>query len=285
MYVPFFLLVVLAVIHQFHFPLGGDSVAEQFLFVQILLVCWLGFCLQAVWPDAKKGETVLLLVFVLIATGYWTCGLGKLRMNWISFGHLNHLLHATYANGWLGFLSAEQISGISGWAAKFDWPMRVMVLGFEVGALAFLWRRWTMVALLTGWTLFHLGVVLMSGIFFWKWMVLEIVILFFLVRNRREAPFSFFRPSIFLMAVMLIGAGKVIFRPVNLSWFDSPVSYTFRLEVEGEDGEQYSLPPQFFAPYDYQFTLGPSVTFQNRRHFRWCGVRFTSVNSRIVCFV
>ncbi|MCH1507413.1 MAG: hypothetical protein L7V86_27815 [Verrucomicrobiales bacterium] len=28
MYVPFFLLVVLAVIHQFHFPLGGDSVAE-----------------------------------------------------------------------------------------------------------------------------------------------------------------------------------------------------------------------------------------------------------------
>ncbi|MCH1504199.1 MAG: hypothetical protein L7V86_11495, partial [Verrucomicrobiales bacterium] len=55
MYVPFFLLVVLAVIHQFHFPLGGDSVAEQFLFVQILLVCWLVFCLQAVWPDAKKG--------------------------------------------------------------------------------------------------------------------------------------------------------------------------------------------------------------------------------------
>ncbi|NCF87166.1 MAG: hypothetical protein GWQ08_16845, partial [Verrucomicrobiaceae bacterium] len=217
-----------------HVPLGGDSVAEQFLFIQILLVRWLGFCLQAVWPDARKGETVLLLVFVLIATAYWTCGLGKLRMNWISFGHLNHLLHATYPNGWLGSLSAEQISGISAWAAKFDWPMRVMVLAFGVGALGFLWRRWTMVALLTGWILFHLGVVLMSGIFFWKWMVLEVVILVFLVRNRQETPFTIFRPSIFLMAVMLIGAGKVIFRPVNISWFDSPVSYTFRFEVEVE---------------------------------------------------
>ena len=240
-FVPAFLLVVVAVVNQFHFPLGGYSVAEQFLFVQILLMCWLGFCLHAMWPDARKGETTLFLIFVLIATGYWTCGLGKLRLNWISFGHLNHLLHATYANGWLGFLSAEQIVTVSGWAAKFDWPMRVTVLIIEVGALAFIWRRWTMMVLLTGWVLFHLGVLLMSGIFFWKWVLLELVILGFLIRNRQTTQFAFFRPSIFLLSVMLIGAGKWVFRPVNLSWYDSPVSYTFRFEAETVDGQRYSL--------------------------------------------
>ena len=255
-FVPVFLLVAVAIIHQFHFPLGGDSVAEQFLLVRILLVCWLGFCLHAVWPDSERSEATLFLVFIVIAAGYWTCGLGKLRLNWISLGHLNHLLHATYANGWLGFLSAEQIARLSGLVAKFDWPMRIMVLTFEVGALVFLWRRWTIMVLLIGWLLFHLGVLLMSGIFCWKWIVLELAILVFLIRNRETTQFSFFRPSVFVLSFMLIGAGKWVFRPVNLSWFDSPLSYTFRFEAETAGGQRYSLPPRFFAPYSHQFTLG-----------------------------
>lgn len=256
LFVPFFLLLILAVLHQFHYPLGGDSVAEQLLLIQILLICWLGFCLHQVWPSAGKGDEVLFLVFIALAAGYWTCGFGKLRMNWISFGHLHHLLNATYPNGWLSFLSADQIAQMSAWLAKVDWPMRIVVLGLEAGALAFLWRRWTMIGLLAGWLLFHLGVVMMSGIFFWKWMLLEMVLLGLLLRRRELTDFSFFRPTIFLLSFFLIVAGKYVFRPANLSWFDSPVSYTFQFEGVTEDGTAHRLPPQFFAPYDYQFTLG-----------------------------
>ncbi len=253
--IPIFLIVVTAVMHQFHYPLGGDSLSEQSLFVKILLLCWLCFLFKS-WIGKKGEHDFLFLTLIVLASAYWTCGFGKLRMNWISFGHIYHLLSATYANGWLGFLSPDQIGHMSQWLAKLDWLMRFFVVIVEVGALFVWWRRWTVMTFLAFWVCFHLGVFALSGILFWKWIVLEVGLLIFMLQSKTAKKLPFFNPATFVVSVLFIGAGKYLFQPTNLSWYDSPVSYAFRFEGQGEDGNVYEISPQLFNPYDYQFTMG-----------------------------
>ena len=251
-FVPFFLLLVTAIIHQFRYPLGADSVAVQLLLIQMLLLGWVAWLCKTLTKTNHNHEITILLL-VLLASFYWTAGFGKLRLDWLRFGHIHHILHTSYANGWFPALSIDQISTLSRFLAGLDWPMRLFALGIEVGAVCFLWRRWSVIAFLAAWILFHSCVLLMSGIFFWPWISLEIALLLWFAVTRRDATQSLFRFPVFVVSVFLIGLGKFTFHPVNLSWYDSPIAYTFRFEAETINGDRISLPPGYFSPYEYQF--------------------------------
>jgi hypothetical protein len=101
----------------------------------------------------------------------------------------------------------------------------------------------------------HAGIFLITGICFWEWMLLDAALLAFFVRkNLPDVPI--FTHQHFLLSIFLIGGAALWFKPTQLAWLDVPVSYTYRLEAELVGGKTVALPPRFFAPYDYQFTLG-----------------------------
>jgi hypothetical protein len=102
---------------------------------------------------------------------------------------------------------------------------------------------------------FHLGVVALSGIFFWKWILFEMVLFALLLRRRDSPALQIFSPAHALWSIPLILGGTIWFQPVNLSWYSVPVSYAYRLEAVDEAGNAAAIQPRDLAPYEYQFAL------------------------------
>ena len=249
-----FTLVFLPVIGQFDFPIGGYSWSEPFMLWRILVLVVAALLLQI--ATGRKQKALVFIILCLVAAHYWGPGVGKLRLNWLTHGHLYHLMFATYANGMWGFLSPEALTSMARFASRFDLLLLLFTLAVEIGALISLWNRRIFVAASFGRILLHVGIALFSGIFFWKWIVISTLLIWLLRRPDRIEDDALFTPAHFLFSIVLIGGGIVWFQPTNLAWYDSPLSYTYRLEVQTADGTTEMLTPRAMQPYDYQFTLG-----------------------------
>jgi hypothetical protein len=249
-----FLPVLLPLIWQCAAPLQGFSWAPSLLPIRILILFAASFILNILTRKHTAAD-VVFLVLCLFASHYWPSGWGKIQLDWLSEDHIYFLLSATYANGWLGSLSPEGMASFATILAPFNTPMKAVTLLLECGALVWLWHRSLARFFLAGWILLHLGIFTISGIFFWQWIVLDGVLVVLLMRRTALASAPVFTRKHFTLSVVLIGGSAYGFQPVNLAWSDSRVSYTHRFEAQGVDGRWYVLPPRFFAPYDYQFTL------------------------------
>ncbi len=250
-----FALLAAAILWQFHYPIGPYSFAEQFLLIRLLLLVFAFLLVRAVW-SAPVAADVVFLILTLIAASYFVGGIGKLRLAWFSHGHVALLLPATYANGWLGFLAPETIGSITTALERVDPVLVGTTLLVECGAVLALLHRRVLLASVSAWIAFHLGILAVTGIFFWKWVLLELVLLWLLLRDRASPAFDVFHLRHRLLSLALIAGGVYWFAPVNLSWYNAAAGYTYRFEGIGANGERFALPPAFFAPYDYQFTQG-----------------------------
>ncbi len=250
-------VVVAMLAFQFRQPIGGDQLAETYQLVRVAELFIAVLVVRLVTARWYRSEFVLLAV-ALVASGYWVSGLGKLRLGWLAVGpHLDSLFFATYANGWLGFLSPSDASAWGRALGPLLWPLLIVGAVVELGAVAILWGRWTLRIWLVAFVAFHLGVFTLTGIFFWKWMVFEVTLLAFLGRDRLIDHLRIFDTRHAAIATVLIVGGPMWSRPIDLSWLDSPVSYVYRFEATHSDGTRDELPPAFFRPNDSLFTLSP----------------------------
>lgn len=249
-----FLLVLWALIGQFNVPIEGFSWAIPFLPARLLLL-FAATLICAMPRKSWQSCNFFFVLFCVIAGHYFICGVGKLQLNWLSNDRVYLLLPSAYANGWLGFLTTDQIDQLTNGLAVVNWPLKLITVLAECGAIAVLWRRATLKLFPFLWIGFHLGVVATSGIFFWPWIIVLSVLLFLATQKPvlRERQFG---PVHFLVSVTLIGLSSYWVRPAKLSWIDSPVTYTYRIVAVGQSGKEYSMSARYMAPFDYQFKLG-----------------------------
>ncbi len=254
-----FLLLVTALISQFLHPDPVSySWAQPSMPLRLLTLFVTLHIFYAYHRERKKQKSSdwLLLSLCIIAAHYWGPAVGKMQLIWISYGHVHNIFQAAYANGWLVFLDTSQLSFLIRVLAEFDWFVRIATLTIQLAAVFLLWRRSFLIGLMTFWSLFHLGIFFVSGILFWQWIAIEIFAVWLLQTIWKDGASILFNRSHFVLSIFLIGTSMFWVRPVILAWYDTPISYTFRFEAIGKSGQRYTLPPRFFAPYDYPFTLG-----------------------------
>lgn len=257
-----FLLLLMGIMHQFAHPIGQWGWTEPSLLARILVVVlsltWIGaarrfLARHIVLPEVNTG-CFLFVAVCLIASYYWTAGFGKIELGWLAVDRIDYLLPATYSAGWLSFLDGETIVRAAQGIAAVNIPLKLLTLVLEGGAIFVLVRRGVTRAFLIGWMLFHTGIFFASGIFFWRWIIVEAVL--FLTFFGRGAPdFGIHRPALQIVAVALIVGGGLWSRPTTLAWIDAPANYAYRVTAVDSDGRHLRLPPRFFEPYDYQFTV------------------------------
>jgi hypothetical protein len=257
-----FLTILLPIIWQFT-VLPGFSFAIPFLPIR-LLTLFSSFFLIYLFVKKLPIADFVFLAGCLIATHYWVPGYAKLRQNWILYDQLNFLLPATYANGWLGFLDSQTISLITQKLGYVNIPLKILTLMFEFGSMFFFLNRHSVKFFLCGWVFFHLGIFFFTGIFFWVWILLDGAFLYLFLRKDGISTLPIFNLKYRIVSIVLIISGSIWSKPVVLAWFNVPVTYTYRFEAETEGGKTYKLPPKFFAPFDYQFTLGSFAYLDNR---------------------
>ena len=250
-----FLVMLLPIMMQFRYPMEGASLAEPLHLIRIL-VAFSAYGLLSGFRYKPAPAALLVLIGSIMATGYWISGTAKISMNWLTEDHIAYLLPATYANGWLSFLEVATIEKLTYMFDRINWPMKIVTLLLECGVIFMFWKRKVLLSLLFGWIFFHCAVFMVSGIAFWRWMVVEALVLWLFWKKWTPAEVTLHSPATLLLSALTIIGSMLWFNPTALAWRDAPMSYTYRLEAVGISGQHYSLPPGFFAPYDYQFTLG-----------------------------
>ena len=242
--------------------LPTSALTMPYLPIRILVLFASFFAIFLVKRKFVVTDFVFLLV-CLVAAQYWLSGFGKVTWDWIRYDQIYLLLPATYANGWLGFLDSRTISSLTNSISYFNLPMKIFALVVEFGAFLILCNRHSFRFFFSGWILFHLGICFVSGIFFWMWMIIEAVLLWLFFKKDGFSALPIFTKKHLIVSAVLIVTGNFWCQPVKLAWFDVSINYTYRFEAETSDGKTYYLPPNFFAPYINQFTLG-GFSYLNR---------------------
>jgi hypothetical protein len=250
-----FALAATAMAGQFVVPLGFISWTEMGVLLRFPILFG-AFWIVCTAAHRRHSDVFIFGWCCLLAVTYWTSGLGKLRVGWLTHPHVDLLLLGAYANGWLSFLEPTVVERAARIVASFAWPLMLFTLLVECGSLVMLWRRWSLVGFLIVATAFHLGAFAMTGIFFWKWILVEAMLLVYLLRGDRVTRLSIFTPGAFALSVLAILASSLWAPSENLTWFDTPLTYSLELEAVDARGTSHTLPAGFFRPYGDAIVLG-----------------------------
>jgi hypothetical protein len=249
-----FIIQVFLIIGQFE-VLHGFSLAFPLYPLFILILFASLFTFKLLGGNFKFIHFVYLLG-CLIATQYLFSGIGKLiKEGWLMDDQIAYILPSAYSNGWLSFMGDESISVITKSLSYFNIPLKFLAIFLEVGILFFFWKRsWTRM-LLFAIVVFHIGIFVFSGIFFWAWILIDILFAILILRKKFFEEKLIFNRKAFLLSLFLIVSGNYWCRPPKLAWLDAPLNYVHQLYAVTDEGRTIFLPPDFFRPYDYQFTL------------------------------
>jgi hypothetical protein len=259
-----YLCALLLMASQSYYWLGEFSVTDKMLpLYLVMLFSMLVLAIPVVrrFSDGDaapriSSESLVVVTLAVMAGHYVIPALYKISIGpnlyeWV-FSHDLHLHTATsYGRGWLNVLSKDAYTNLIRFVDRFEPLMLAITLAIELAFFTIMWnRRWALVVLSAG-AILHLGIFAFSGIFFWKWIFLEVILVVFVMR----LPKSIFnrRNSIIvaLVIVLMLAAGH---RPI-LAWFNIPISNNFVVKVIGASGQEYLIDDNFMSPFGIAFSF------------------------------
>jgi hypothetical protein len=261
-----FIIMVYVLLMQLKQPdLGGSILAHKLQVMHVLNLFAAAFLIHAI-SGYRKMRTFVFMCCCLVASAYWLPALSKFNLGWLSLGSLHHGTLAAYAHGWLGFLSPDEVIAFAQTLAWFERPMHFAVLILEGACLFFLITRKATLILLIGVVVFHIGVFVLIGFLFWTWMLLDLALLLLLFNDYRNKNWPIYSKPYLLLSFILIGFGAFWAKPPALAWFDTRLTYTYKIDAITEQGSRYTLAPDFFAPYDDIFTMASFSYLVSEHH-------------------
>ena len=130
----------------------------------------------------------------------------------------------------------------------------------------------------------------MYGYAFWVWILIDLGLFMFILCRPDSVNF---RWQHCLTALLLISTSGRWLNPNRLAWFNAPLANTYHFVAIGTSGTRYNLTPDFFAPYDYIFTMnwfdylsrkkqltGPYATTMEKRYATMTGRQLAESQAR-----
>ena len=260
---PFAARLSILLLRQANFPIGQDTF--DYRAIADILVVFSAF----VWLSHKKSyhpKHFLLLALAVFGSYYYATGVAKWNFgppySWLLENRLSNLTASAYAHGWLSFIPERWFMPLLGFARRFDVPMAAFTLFIEYGSLvAFflrpsLTRIWILLC-----ALLHFGIFLMSGIFFWKWLVTNLALFFWMRRGGgAEVVRAMCRNALnlaFGVAVIYFSFDRIWFSPqIGVAWYDTRFMEHYEIHVVDAKGSKYLMHPKSFAPGEVHWEQG-----------------------------
>jgi hypothetical protein len=272
-----FLTLVIVIVGQQHAPLpeGTWTWPDKRLPLDLLLSFMSFLLIRALLRGRMRPQVLPLALLCVTGALYGHAAVNKALLGpevtwWLRHDDLANLFVSSYVQGgWMRQL---------GDAAAVAFAQRLHTIKFILAAITLLaelsgfllvinWRLTRILLVL--FVAFHIGVVLSSGIFFWKWMVADGLLLWYLTMLHRDAQrsgdvvalerISFFAPSMTALALAVMLSARFVFDLVPFAWFDTKLVNFFEVYGVADSGRRYRLDSRFFAPYD--------IHMQQSRHY------------------
>jgi hypothetical protein len=274
--VPFLSMVMLIVTQQ-HAPLpeGPWTWPDKRLPLDLLL-SFESFLIVRVWlRDRIKPFVLPFTLLCVTGTLYGHAAVNKALLGphlawWVTHNDLANLFVSSHVQGgWLREAGDRTIISIGQLLHAVKLPLAAMTFLVELSGFALVIRWNATRILLAGFILFHTGIVLSSGIFFWKWMITDALLLWYFVMLHRDARngageaarqrVGFFTPRMTQLALAVMATAPLYFNLVPFAWFDTRLVNFFEIYGVANSGKRYRLDGRFFAPYD--------IHVQQSRHY------------------
>ena len=147
---------------------------------------------------------------------------------------------------------------------KFEEIIEFIVLFGECSAIFVLLKRFTILPFFILMNLMHIIIFIVSGIFFWKWIIFNFFLLFFF--HNYMGSFKCTR-QFYLLHFSFMFFGSTVFSIPKLGWYDSPVMNNSFFVAIDKNGTRYNVPSNYFNDY--------SVTIAQQRFFDYTSLDFT----------
>jgi hypothetical protein len=125
-------------------------------------------------------------------------------------------------------------------------PANFLTLASELLAIVSVSSAFLLPLTLAFYDMWHLAVFLTTGIFFWKWILVNAgFMIALLARNSRPSP------AVRLMAAVTMVCAPYFFSIFAAGWYDSPSFNRLAIRALTHDGRAVSVPPAFFLNYSF----------------------------------
>lgn len=219
-------------------------------------------------PDNKGAlsplDGVVLTAVAVHFSNYFYSGVQKIIVaesltGWVFDNPTYFLSYAATTIGALPitYLGDEFANTVISWMKAFVVPINALTFLSQLFAVFAITRIRLAILLTAFFDIMHVGIFLVSGIFFYKWIVLNLLIVFSLSRIKEKII-----PREFLLWLV----GVVIFAPflffvAFLGWYDTPSFNDQYIEAVTEDDGTYRVPSNYFLSgsilYAQQRLLSP----------------------------
>ena len=254
--------LALRVLFMFLASLGALPLAET-------LNAWLGYEGQA-----NPTVPVLFLFLCVSASHYLVPGLQKLRLgphpaSWLIDNRLHHIFISAYLWGWIRFLPQKKVLGFARQIGPFDRLFQAITLGIELGSLFILFDARLCLALLVSFVALQGMIFLLSGILFWHFMVVNVVLAWSIWNLPAPLASSLFGWENGLLAagiLLLFPCRDKVWNPQRLAWWDTCFVGRVHYAVKGKSGSWYGLNNDFMCPDERIFgqSYGAFLTHEKR---------------------
>ena len=251
------LLLALPMLLQFQFPLQGASWATASLGIriQIFFLAYLGIAIVTK-GRIQNSQAFLSGILVIVAMHYWPSGWSKLESGWLIHDQIHFLLPAAKSAGWMASIPTSVVENITRTLSVIDLPLRFGAVLIEVSGLFILcFPRRSYGPILVSFVILHLGIVFMTGIFFWDWMLIECGFATLWLFHPDCKKYPALSNGARLCSIGLIASSSVWYQAPTLFWFDARASYSYEFKARSSDGREWQLPKHFFSPHNYEIRL------------------------------
>jgi hypothetical protein len=205
---------------------------------------------------ARIPTTALIYAVLCLVGAYYSfAGYAKLEIgdsifDWIRSARLENLFIAAHLNGWHASLSGPALFRIADHIASLSIFIAAATVVVELGMLFILAHRWFTAGIVAAVVSMHLGIVVMTGIFFWKWLLVDCALAFWLWLRRGDRSLArMYSPALCVLSIVLIFALNGLFGTNKFTWWNTRWESVTEVEGVGADGSVYRIDPHDFHPY------------------------------------
>ncbi len=255
-----FLFFAGVVINQFHYPLLTYSWTEKLLLFDILFIINACLILRAF---VKKINTrhLIFLGLCVIGANYFSAGIKKLEISphlyeWVIENRMHYITAVMNYRGWLDTLDQGLVQGLIKFIKLTDIPLQLLAVILELGAILILVKRRLTILALICLPCLNFMIFLVSGLFFWEWMILNMAFLVCILSLPYKYLNKLYQKKYVIASIALIALGRLVFYPVKLGWWDTNIVTSFKVEQIDDQGRKYFVNPHDISGYDYTFGNG-----------------------------
>ncbi len=185
---------------------------------------------------------------------YFYSGVAKLMLDgpflaWVFENQTNNtaLLAAWYNGRWLLSSDPETSVRIAQTLGALNTPINLFVLLIQIAApIAILRMGWIKLQTIL-YDIMHIGIFLVVGILFWKWILLNLAFLASASRFSRDRLDTGVKIVGFLAVIL----GVHVAQTAQLAWYNTPALTSRMIFAKTEDGKEYRVPISFFLNQAY----------------------------------